>query len=421
MNPKELREMLQAKLKAARDICDATTAENRDFTGEERTQVAALLAEAGDLKKQLKASQSDADLRAMLGDFSADIVPPQAGGKAGRGKTLAEQFTEAQAYKDWYQRVAPNGVIPESSKGLSSPPVEFKTLITGLDDTSAGAFVNPDYTGIYEPLGRPELTIKDLISRRQTGSDTVHFVRQTAVMAAATSVPEANVTTYTGATGQEQGLKPEGWFTFVAVTENVKTIAVWVPATKRALSDAAQIRGIIDEELRADLEDKLEELLITGNGVGENFYGIMAWPSGTLSQVWDTDILKTTRKAITNIRKNGRVRPTAWLLNPEDWEAIDLLTDDDGNYMFGGPLRMGTKTLWGLPVVESEFVTQGTGLLADFKKAVLWDRQQASIQVSDSHSDFFIRNMVAFLAEMRAAFSLIRPSAFMEVAMESGT
>ena len=51
----------------------------------------------------------------------------------------------------------------------------------------------------------------------------------------------------------------------------------------------------------------------------------------------------------------------------------------------------------------------------DFRKLVLFDREQASIQVSDSHLDFFIRNMVAILAEMRAALVCLQPSALVEV------
>ena len=44
---------------------------------------------------------------------------------------------------------------------------------------------------------------------------------------------------------------------------------------KRALSDAAQIRGIIDQELRDDLAEELEDQILNGNGVGENFTGML--------------------------------------------------------------------------------------------------------------------------------------------------
>jgi HK97 family phage major capsid protein len=69
-------------------------------------------------------------------------------------------------------------------------------------------------------------------------------------------------------------------------------------------------------------------------------------------------------------------------------------------------------SLWGLPRVESEYVPAGTGIVADWRSAVLLDREQSSIQVSDSHADFFVRNLVAFLAELRAAFFVRRPTAF---------
>ena len=46
---------------------------------------------------------------------------------------------------------------------------------------------------------------------------------------------------------------------------------------------------------------------------------------------------------------------------------------------------------------------------------VLWDRQQATISMTDSHDDWFIRNLIAILAEMRAAMGLIRPNAFVNV------
>jgi len=328
------------------------------------------------------------------------------------------------------KQIAPSGTVPESLRGLNSPPVEFgsvlawaferKDLVTGSDDTSAGAFVQTDYTGIYEPLGRYPLTVRNLISIRQTTSDLVEFVRQTTQVSEAATVPEANVTEYTGATGEVSGEKPEAAMAFEKVQAAVKTIAVWIPATKRALSDAAQIRGIIDQELRDDIAEELENQILNGDGVGENFTGISN-TAGILTQAWDTDIFTTTRKAKTALRVTGRSIPTAWVMHPEDFETLDLAQDAEDRYYYGGPLREGPRRLWGVPVVESESATQGTAILADWRKAVLWDRERTNISVSDSHEDFFIRNMIAILAEMRAAFGVIRPSAFIEVAMESGS
>lgn len=84
-------------------------------------------------------------------------------------------------------------------------------------------------------------------------------------------------------------------------------------------------------------------------------------------------------------------------------------------------MAQGPRTLWGVPVAQSFFQTQGTGWLGNWRKMVLWDREEGNISVSDSHEDFFIRNMVAILAEMRAAMGVIRPSAFVEVDLSGGS
>ena len=241
-------------------------------------------------------------------------------------------------------------------------------------------------------------------------------MRVTGFTNAAAPVAEAT------ATAGSSGTKPESTITTVKVTAPVKTIAHWIPVTKRALSDAAQIRTLIDNFLLYGLEEELEDQMITGDGTGENFEGL-GNVSGVQAQAWDTDLLTTLRKAKTKVKTVGRSRANGWLLNPADVEALDLLTDSQGRFYFGGPsgsLGDDNLPLWRLPVIETEAVPAGTGYVGDFRKMVLWDREQASITMTDSHSDFFIRNMVAILAEMRAAFGVLQPSAFVEIALADG-
>ncbi len=432
---KELQEQLKKFLTEARNLCDLVDKENRDFTEDERTKVSGLLEEARTTKTEIHKIQNDEAMRKQILDLGADL---DNGGTPGNGsqarknaviQSLGQRFTENDAWKAWLKASAPDGRIPDSMKGIHSPGVQVKNLgifprrkdvVTGVDDHSAGAFIVPEDTGIYEQLGYAPGTLRDLINVRTTTSDQVEFVRQTKQVTEATTVPEANVTDFTGATGQNSGQKPEGAMTFERVTENVKTIAVWIPATKRALSDAAQLRGLIDSELRADVADEFEDQLLNGDGIGENFTGL-ASTAGTLVQIFNTNAIITCRQAITTLLMVGRQIPTAFLFNPYDWESIDLLRDLTGNFLRGNPFGAGPNTLWGVPVVQSFHLPQGIAWLANWRKMVVWDREQATITVSDSHADFFIRNMVAILAEMRAAMGIIRPSAFVEIDVTSGS
>jgi len=423
-----LKEQYQKLLEDARAIAAKAEEEGRDFTADERQQVENLLEEAKKLKERLDRAKADAEMvRQIMALNEAFEGEPQPKRKPGPGKadgngSIGEQFVESAEFTGWMKQMG--GRIPEQAKGLRSPPVEYKgllkDLVTGSSDTSAGAFVETDYTGIYEALGRYPLVLRRLINMRTTTSDLVHFVRQTVKVQEAAPVPEANVTEYSGATGEESGEKPEGAVAFEQVTTPVKTLAVWLPATKRALSDAAQIRGIIDQELRDDLAEEFEDQILNGDGIGENFTGILN-TAGILLQAWNTDLLTTIRQARTTLQVTGLSWPTAMICHPNDAETLDLLRDNDGRFYFGGPVNGAVQRVWRVPLVECQSMTEGTGLMGDFRKCVVWDREQASIQVSDSHEDFFIRNMVAILSEMRAAMGVIRPSAFIEVPFESGS
>ena len=347
-------------------------------------------------------------------DPTAGLTPPE---PTADRRTLGEMFAQSPEWQDFFARVAPNGNFSDKREFGTSPAVSFgsliarprATLLTGASDTSAGAFVvNDVYPGTFaQGLQRP-LTIRDIVTVGTTNGDTVEFVKMTAQTNAAAPTAEAT------ATSGSSGTKPESAMTLAKVTETVRTIAHWIPATKRALSDAGQLRTLIDGFLRYGLEEELEDQMIAGDGTGENFTGISNI-SGVQAAAWDTDILTTTRKARTLIRTVGRATPTAYVLHPTDWETIDLLQDNEARFYGAGPFGLSPARLWGLPVVESEGATVGTGYVGDFRKCVLWDREQTSINVSDSHSDFFIRNMVAILAELRAAFGCVQPNALAEI------
>lgn len=412
--------------------------EQRDYTQDEQDQIQKTLDRVGEIEKQITIEQKNESLNQSIDDFdqlfskakkSRSPIPGSDPQKAASARSLGEAFIESAEWQEFIAKAAPGGHIPERASVQSMPvkanhllkkALRRKDVITGSSETSAGAMINEDFTGIYESIGRYPLVLRDLISVRQTTSDVVEFVRQTKQVTEADTVPEANVTDYTGASGEVSGEKPEGSTTFVRVAENVKTIAAWIPATKRALMDAMQLRGLIDDELLSDVEEELENQLLNGDGIGENFTGL-ANTAGVLVQAFATDIAVTARQAVTNLLINGRQIPTAYLFNPQDWESYDLLQDNEGRYYWGGPMAQGPRTLWGVPVGQSFFQTQGTGWLGNWRKMVLWDRERGNISVSDSHADFFIRNMVAILAELRAAMGVIRPSAFVEIDLSGGS
>ncbi|QAV29773.1 phage major capsid protein [Micrococcus luteus] len=424
---KQLQDAAQAAAKAARETAEKADREGRALTDAERTEYDQHMAKGRDLLEQIKVAKRDAEvldqaksLAQEIGGYAVDDVEGQkdAGTPTQRVKNLGLEVVSSPQFKSMMKGFTnSDGTvrIPDRTQ-VKSDPIRVKSLFTGASGTSAGAFVTPEQTGIIEMLGRRPLTIRDLISVRRTGSDTLEYVRQTAHTNAAKPVPEAQSaaaidgTTVTNVTG---GLKPEGSWAFERISTSVKTIAEWVPVTKRALADAAQLEDLIRDELSKDIAEAEEAQILTGDGVGENLTGILS-TSGIQSQSFDTDVFVSVRKAITKARTVGRVVPNAVLMNPLDVETVDLARETGGRFYGAGPFTMGPRTLWSLPVVESETIAAGTAVVGDFSKAVLWDREDTTVTFSDSHADFFVRNLVAVLAEERVAFGVTRPAAFVK-------
>lgn len=449
----DLREQLKKALTPAREIADLADRENRDLTVEESGKIKAAMDEATKIKAEIDKLKVDGDLRAKLADLGDGIEYAGPSRKAdftrldSEGRSLlappigvspADLYVAGEAYKSLLKN-ANGGRFGEKQRVHSDPEyfthllrptakqragMRSKALITGDSSTSAGALVTPADLGLVVGLEafERELTLRDVVTNSTTTSDTVEYARVTSATNNAAPVAEATSGALPTAVSSNVlqnvtggGYKPESAMALERVSDTIKTIAHWIPATKRALSDAGQIRTLIDAFLLYGLEEEVEDQIINGNGTGENFEGLGA-VSGTQSQAWDTDLFTTTRKAKTLLRLTNGVRPTAYVMNPEDVETIDLAQDAENRYYAGGPFRSFANTpLWGLPVVESEAVAAGTAWLGDWRWAILWDREQASITVSDSHGDYFIRNLVAILAEMRAGFGVLRPDAFVEI------
>lgn len=330
---------------------------------------------------------------------------------ASKGRTFADLVLADAGMKQFLDRMVTGGQVARAQFGHSPRAaldgVGLKTLVTGASDTSGGAFVTTQRMPFVD-LGWRPFTIRDIITIGATTSDTVDFPRIVSRTNNAGTVAEAT------AAGDGSGVKPESGMVAGIVTIPVKTIAHTLPASRRSLADAGVMRTLINSLLINGLEEEWEDQVIAGDGVGENVTGLLNY-TGTTAQAYTTNLLTTLRQARTKVRTVGRAMPTAYLMNPNDWEDLDLLQDNEARYFFGGPSVLGSPRLWGLPVVESEAMTEGTAMVGDFRQVVWFDREMTQVFMSDSHADFFIRNLIMFLAELRGALGVWNPAALVEI------
>lgn len=416
-------ELEQARAEFVQAGNDANNTESEEFR-----KVHEVNARYGEKAEALAQAESFRDgLIGLLGQSAPPRDPvsgaPSANGSAVKPEqlvTLGGQAAASDAYKDLLETGALSGgskqafnarlggTSRDDAASMLSPQA---ALITGVSDTSAGAFVTPDRKA-YVPQPQQPMTILDLISIGATNSDLVEYVRQSAFTNVAAETAEATSTT--------TGTKPEATIAFAIIQAAVKTIAHWVPATRRSLADAAQLQTLIDSQLRYGLNLRLQGQVVNGAGTGEDLTGILNTGS-ILSQAKGADsVSDAIHKAITQLRL-GFIEPTGVAMHPNDWQVVRLSRDDSGasagtgGYLYGPPSVGGANTIWGLPVAVSAAVPDDTSLVGAFNFAVLWLREGIQVLASDSHDDFFIKNLVVLLAEMRAAFGVLLPQAFCKV------
>lgn len=299
-------------------------------------------------------------------------------------------------------------------KGMREPlvPVSRKQ-IQAMSETKAVPTLGDE---VIEPTRLPEvvrvdehdmLRLRDILDIGQTMSDAVKYTRIVSyTRAAATVAPSAQ--------------KPEGGLEIDTVTEAVRTVAVHIPVEEQQLSDYPQLSGIINGELLFDVEKHVEELVMYGDGVGENFSGILPDPAvlDARTEAGDT-LIDVARRGITDVRRAG-YEPNGILIDPLDWEDVVLEKGTDNRYVWVVVTEGATQRLWAVPVVETVAMEDFQGnateernlLVGDFARgATLWDRERSTISVGFIN-DQFIRNQRTILAELRAAFGVKRPGAF---------
>jgi HK97 family phage major capsid protein len=443
---KRTRDAILAEAKAADAIMTVIERENRNMTDVEREKMDGHLAKAKQLQEDFEAAAAVAaeekaardafrksflDLTTGLGlnaGTDGPDLPEEHKQKQGGGGSKAMSPGARWAQSPEYQallKAVPGGRYGENARVHSNPmvlPGGMKDLFFSGDRTqSAGMLVETDKRGMIPPTYERPLSVRQLFTQGNTTSDTIEYMRWASVTNNAAVVPEARsadpiggaVTTVLG------GVKPQSTFSFDRDETTVKTIAHWIPITKRALADASQMRTYIDSFLRYGLEEEFEDQLIAGSGAGENFLGLYNQP-GIQTQAAPgagEDNLDILLKARTKVKIGGRANPTAFVMNPIDRQNIQLMRNDNGDFYGGGPFSLINPPIWGLPVVESEAVVQGTAWVAAWNWGVIYDREQASVQATDSHADFFVRNLVAILSEMRAGFAIWKPAAFCKITL----
>ncbi len=264
--------------------------------------------------------------------------------------------------------------------------------------SSDGSYIpsQPERGGFVGPALRP-LRLLDVLPSRPTSSDAVEFIQLT-------FTGDASEQAYEG--DEKAELDADG----TLARAEIVTIAGWLPASKQVLSDHGALQGQIDSVLRHKCLSRLENRIVNGTGGAGKIDGLINQGTAFVESIGTTpaDIVG---EALVTLADYG-YQPGLIAMNPLDWFEIQITrTTTDEEYMFGSPTMPVPPALWNTPIVRSSSVPRGTVLVIDASYTTVLDREQISVMVSNSHEDYFTRNLVAILGELRAGLEVLDPSA----------
>ena len=238
-------------------------------------QISEMLAEYSERAQDEQRAKSNRDAMQQIFTGNSEPQPVSAGPREEKreqvNQTLGQRFVTDPEFKAWHESVTRSGRISDNM-AVKSPVVSFNqpqigaALVTGLSSTSAGALVIAQRLPGITPLERDMITVLDLVTRIPISSDSFEFVQVTTETNAAVPVLEA--------TAVNNGAKPESAVAMAVVSGIIETIAHWIPVTRRAASDAAQIMAYLDDFMRWGLQDTLADQVLNGDGNTPNLAGL---------------------------------------------------------------------------------------------------------------------------------------------------
>lgn len=248
--------------------------------------------------------------------------------------------------------------------------------------------------------------VRDLLPVGTTGNNMVEFTRE--LTFTNNAAPQYSSPAF------ENVPKAESGITFELVEAPVRTLAHWVPVSKQALSDSAALGPYINNRLMEGLKVVEDLQLLAGDGTGGNLSGILntgnfvAAPSAVSGENALDRILRTFAALAVD-----EMVPDGVLVHPNDWSDLQLIKTTDGDYLLGSPGGATAPSIWGVPVIASTAIDEGTFCVGSFAMgAQIFDREQASVQISMEDRDNFVKNMATVLVEERLALTVYRPKAF---------
>ena len=356
------------------------------------------------IESKLKDMATKADGEAItVGKISADTktaleaIGVQQRELADRLLSVEQKATaqpEVKALTSWGDQFIKNARYADFAGGnLNKLRVEIKNTLVGSDTNVAPQRNAGIVGGAILPFA-----MEALLPSTTTSSNAIEFTKEASY-------------TNSAAEAAEGALKGESALTWSLVNMPVSTVAHWIKISKQLAADAPALAAYVNTRMRYGVNQKVDTQLVVGDGTAPNISG--TYDTGNFTAHGYTNAalvaISATFKKLVLIRKimadlyAAGFPADAIVMNPADWATIEieLLTTAAGQTLYS-VTDGGQPRLFGADTIQ----------VGRFSEAyMVYNREGVVVEMSDSDSDNFTKNLITLRAERRLALATEKPAA----------
>ena len=317
-------------------------------------------------------------------------------------KSIGEQVVDNSAFKSYLAGSATKCrfEITEAKADDQGATVELENPMLTPGDAVSPPYRRP----VILPKSVRPLSIEALFPSSPISGNSFEYVQEKGFYNGANIVKEGSQ-------------KPFSSIKFEVKTGKVHTVAHLAKVSKQMLEDAPALISYLNNRMTYGVDLVVEDMLISGEGGENELSGIFtegnytpvnatAGDLGSAPNLYDLILFAKSKI------QQAYFRPNMILLNPADWVKMLFVKNSSGDYYLSGPVNVAAKTLWGLPVLDSQAIPEGKFMVVDTTQAAtVWHRSGLTLEMFEQDADNVQKNLVTIRAERRLGFSIERPEA----------
>lgn len=363
---------VEAKLKAMSDKADGEAATVGKISADTKTALDAI----GTQQRELADRLLQIEQKGTAQSEPSGII------------SLGDQFVKHARYADF------------AGGNLSKLRVELKNTLTGSDTNVA-----PNRLSRIVPGAALPFSMEALLPSTTTSSNAIEFTKEASF-------------TNSAAEAAEGAAKAESALTWSLVNMPISTVAHWIKISKQLASDAPALAAYVNSRMVYGVNQKVDTQLVVGDGTAPNISGTYDTGNFTAHGIANAALGSTFKKFVL-IRKvmadlyAAGYPADAIVLNPADWATmeIELMTTAAGQTLYS-VAEGGQPRLFGIPVIQAIGMAADTFQVGRFSEAyMVYNREGVVVEMSDSDSDNFTKNLITLRAERRLALATEKPAA----------